>query len=265
MPSAIPKRHVLLSSALLCVLVPSIAGCQGSEAWPGSTAPAVAPGTTPGSYGLSDLETIDLYSGKVNFTIPVRDIGGRGAAGYRITLPLQRGWTVSAQTDPGPPSSTIYIVETQQDPDWIYGSLVDVAERPYTPGLMVMRSFNDNQTMTGCPCCIQIPVFTLTKMVYIAPDGTETEFIDQLTGGQPLAPGCNAVAQPRGTVFVAVDGSARTFVAGGTVSDFPQMQAQDVLVAGTLFFPDGTRYVFNRGEVTDIYDAKGNHTQVDGI
>ncbi|MGO4880091.1 MAG: hypothetical protein ACLP59_04625, partial [Bryobacteraceae bacterium] len=96
-----PRVTFLMHRAMGCALLCAAAGpalCQSvpgmSPAVPGSTPASVAPGTPAGSYALSDLETIDLYSGKVNFIVPIRDIASRGSAGYRMTVPVQRGWTV---------------------------------------------------------------------------------------------------------------------------------------------------------------------------
>jgi hypothetical protein len=68
------KRIVLKSQIMtaalsfLFAMVPRVAGQNATD---GTTPPAIAPGTPPGSYALSNLETIDYYNGKLNFVIPL--------------------------------------------------------------------------------------------------------------------------------------------------------------------------------------------------
>jgi hypothetical protein len=203
----------------------------------------VAPGTPAGSYALSDLETVDLYSGRVNFVIPIHSIRGRGSAGYQMAVPVQRGWTiqqvtVGTTTEPYPAS--------METPDVSYGLLPsepDLAVEPYTPGYMVARAVGETNTT----CAPATPLLigsghTLTKVVFIEPDGTETEFVDQQYGGAPqAAPGCSAQPQgqgaSRGTVFVAIDGSAKTFIAAAPVYDETWVQPKQYLIDGRCSFP----------------------------
>jgi len=236
-------------------------------ALPGSTPPSVAPGTPPGSYALSDLETIELYSGKVNFVVPIRDIQGRGSAGYRMKVAVQRGWSIEEIPVPGQNPEPFPI--SMETPDMIYANLPaepDMAIEPFQPGYMIARSV----AAPGFTCPNDSPRYyggyTLTKVVFLEPDGTETEFVDQQYGGAPQpTPNCNATptgqGYSRGTLFVAVDGSAKTFMASATVYDDTYVQPRESQISGTLFFPDGTQYQFLDG-VTGIHDPKGNDTQI---
>ena len=47
----------------------------------GTTPPSMAPGSPEGSYALSGIDKVDLYSGKVNLAIPIHAVHGRGPAG----------------------------------------------------------------------------------------------------------------------------------------------------------------------------------------
>src|SRR5262249_37327034 len=60
----------------------------------GSTPLALAPGASAGSYELSDFETINPYSGNLNFALPLIRIGGRGNAQYAIIKRIQVHWAV---------------------------------------------------------------------------------------------------------------------------------------------------------------------------
>src|SRR5579885_295181 len=66
----------------------------GQSITDGTTPPSIAPGSPAGAYALSGFDTVSLYSGKVNLLVPLRTIAGRGAAGYEMTLPIQRNWQV---------------------------------------------------------------------------------------------------------------------------------------------------------------------------
>ena len=268
--SYIRHRGLLPVAVFIAALGAQLCEGQAVPALPGSTPPSVAPGTPAGSYALSDLETIDLYSGKVNFVVPIHDIQGRGSAGYRMTVPVQRGWTIEEVPVAG--KSPEPFPMSMETPDIIYATLPsepDYAVEPYQPGYMVAR-----EVATGVPCAapnntVYYGGYTLTKVVFIEPDGTETEFVDQLYGGAPQptpSNSCNTTNQgqgaSRGTLFVAVDGSAKTFIASTTISDYTWVQPREFQIGGMLFFPDGTRYTLAGGQVTDIYDPKGNYTQI---
>src|SRR5688572_31605231 len=47
---------------------------------------AVKPGTPDGSYALTDIDTVNLFSGRVNVSIPIMTRMGRGEAKADITL-----------------------------------------------------------------------------------------------------------------------------------------------------------------------------------
>src|SRR5258708_26439048 len=60
---------------------------------------ALAPGTPEGSYYLNQFESINLYSGKVNISVPVLTISGGGSAGYTLTVPVRNiSWSVQVDT-----------------------------------------------------------------------------------------------------------------------------------------------------------------------
>src|SRR6266571_2510613 len=64
----------------------------------GTTPPGIAPGAPAGSYRLSDFDNINLYSGNLNFRLPLLHAGGRGDAGYTLTLPVESHWTIDKTT-----------------------------------------------------------------------------------------------------------------------------------------------------------------------
>src|ERR1017187_7032786 len=57
------------------------------------------PGTPAGSYALSGFESVDLYSGALNFHLPLLKVGGiRGESAYPMMLTIQRVWHVDLGT-----------------------------------------------------------------------------------------------------------------------------------------------------------------------
>src|SRR6266498_4485560 len=64
-----------------------VAGAQTSPT-DGSTPLGIAPGAPAGSFALSDFENVNLYNGNLNFQLPLLRVGGRGGAGYTMTLKL---------------------------------------------------------------------------------------------------------------------------------------------------------------------------------
>lgn len=63
-----------------------------------------------------------------------------------------------------------------------------------------------------------IHVWTLTRLTFTAPDGTEYELRDQLTNGQPNHPICSSLN--RGRVFVTSDGTLAAFISDADVTDY---------------------------------------------
>lgn len=89
---------------------------------------------------------------------------------------------------------------------------------------MSRTSLSGQQT---CDLGFTTATSSLTRLTFIGADGSETELVDQNTGGASMgATVCNA-SQPtsRGTVFVARDGSATTFLSSAPIYDGLQYAA----------------------------------------
>ena len=79
--------------AMLLLLVSHAAPVR-ADSTDGKTPLALQPGTPAGSYALSDFDNINPYNGALNFQLPLMSIGGRGTAGYKMTLPIERKWRI---------------------------------------------------------------------------------------------------------------------------------------------------------------------------
>ncbi len=58
----------------------------------GLTPVGLQPGSPAGSYALSGMDSVNLYNGSANITIPLLNIGGRGEAGYTMAANYGARW-----------------------------------------------------------------------------------------------------------------------------------------------------------------------------
>jgi RHS repeat-associated protein len=254
---------------LILILVPSGLYAQTDSASniDGLTPEALEPGSPEGAYTLSGLDTVNLYNGSPNITIPLLKIGGRGEAGYTMVAKYDNHWDAFGFYDayqcPGPPC-------------WAFNALGwanwDYSYRPATIGVRHMGQglhpiMNNNNSAVACTNYYD----TLTRVLVGLADGTELTLVDSITGGSPksVPPTCPIQGFDRGTVFVATDGSATTFVADAHVYDSPNgspMPGDGI--SGTLYFRDGRQFHFGRTTILGlatiaidrIRDRNGNQT-----
>ena len=85
-----PSLQMLLAYPLLFWLLFSAASIVRAQtsATDGTTPTGLAPGAPAGSYSLSDIDQVNLFSGNLNFHLPLLSIGGRGGAQMKITLAI---------------------------------------------------------------------------------------------------------------------------------------------------------------------------------
>ncbi len=240
--------------ALLLAVLPQCVTAQRVGA--GTTLPGNQPGAPAGSYALSGFDTVNLYNGNLNFHLPLLQIAGRGTAGHTVMLSIEQRWNMVKLVN-----------EESLPPNFSYGANPNnwAPFRPgYGPGLLIGRAVDFQPD--GCPPPGQAfypPAYSLTRLTFIAPDGTETELRDELNQGAPITHTvCLAHPQTsRGRVFRSADGSAMTFI-----SDLDRDEIKDVNYGltvhidpyGYLFMRDGTRYRIEKGLVKWIRDRNGN-------
>ncbi len=246
------------SAAAILVLAIGVSA-YAQSATDGTTPPAIAPGSPAGSYTLSGIDTVNLYSGKVNVAIPVRTIRGRGDAAFTVTYPIQRNWTIH-QLDNS--DGSVSLVPTTD-------ILSDLSSFDFFgPGHLTLRSAAVAGA-AGLACTTTMNIVQpganntiLTRLTWAGSDGTETELVDVLNGGKdlPNSGSCsNLTGSSRGKVFVSTDGSSLTFISSTTIYDSVYLAPTSGSPPdGWLFFPDGTRYTMTAGNVTQIRDRNGN-------
>lgn len=220
-----------------------IVSAHGQGSTDGSTPLGQSSGSPSGSYPLSDFDTVNLYNGTLNVSLPLLKIGGRGGARYPMTLHMEQKWTVYKHLEPG--VGAFYYADAGW---WSEGN---GGWRLFEAGKVAIRSARREQP-TG------FPVETLTRITFSAPDGTEYELRDQATNGQPVSP------QPgefnRGKIFVTSDGSAATFISDWDILDDPTLGQgfYDDQPDGYLMLKDGTRFRVDDGKITWMRDRNGN-------
>src|SRR5690349_13660712 len=153
---------------LICALTLALA-CGGTAkaqqyATDGTTPLGLSPGALAGSYPLSNFDNVNLFNGSLNFSIPLVKVGGRGSAGYPITLRIDQKWLVDKEPSDGSPSINYYYAQ----PGW----WTDFGWAPvYSMGRMEMRQGGSRNfvLVSGCGYVHQQ---TLTRLTFTAPDGT---------------------------------------------------------------------------------------------
>ena len=282
-----PRRSsaaALLLVSFLLAAAPAAEGQLVTSIFDGATPPEVQAGAPAGSFALSDFESVNLYSGKVNFALPLLRIGGRGEAGYTMTLRIERSWGFDTQfvcgttnCAPEAPRHSALPMETtvSYDPG-------------YSPGVLTMRTGintvagivdDSNQTSSNCHENDVMEERKLTRLTFLRPDGAEVSLRDAKYGGEPFvnqnAAECRQEPSPgfsdRGREFVAADGSATVFVADEVVDEditFTEYHSELISTdpqrgpAGRLAMRNGTIYRLaggtDSGRVSWIRDRNGN-------
>jgi hypothetical protein len=102
--------------------------------------------------------------------------------------------------------------------------------------------------------------YTLTRLTFAAPDGTEYELIDQGTNGEPNGSDCSTGGFNRGKTFVTADGTSATFISNTDIHDYLADNPGNYVPEGYLMLRDGSRYhiVANSGDVDWMTDRNGN-------
>lgn len=246
-------RSLAVSALLLTLALGASAQNGDRSATDGMTPLGLAPGSPTGSYALSGFDNINLYNGNLNFRLPLLQVGGRGGAQMAMMLAINnKSWRVK-HTYREFPNNTIESWAPEEN-RWA------TASAGYGPGYLKGR-----QTGAGtwtCAFFTKLYTHTMTRLTFVAPDGTEYELRDKSTNGQPLAVNaCQEDGSFRGTEFVSADGSSITFVADASIRDYnkPTNFGRTITPSGFLMMRDGTRYrIDNKGRVSWIRDRNGN-------
>jgi RHS repeat-associated protein len=247
-------------AAILMLLFPGTALWAQQSITDGITPPSIAPGAPAGSYSLSNFDNVNLFNGHLNFRLPLLAPSGRGEARATVMLPIERNWRVTAHYIYSPPTcngqdpssfSNPNCYGYEPSPNWWNPFPILYAESS-----LVSRGAGN----TPLAQCSNGPVYqySLTRLTFTAPDSTESELLDHLTGGAwRVNNSCVPAAYPRGQWFSSSGGSAATFYAdpGGI---YEGTSGSPTGASGYLFGRDGSRYRSDGGNITSWRDRNGN-------
>ncbi len=259
---------VLITAAVLLLITPTVNFSQtvSSYSTDSNTPASLATGAPAGSYSISDIENVSLFSGNLNVTLPLIKIGGRGSAGYTISLPFEHRWRIQDAYYPsgtysgGPPPASAYAHHYYPEANWW------TEGAGFGPG--IMRSRRNSTFIGDCPGNSSTTYGggqILTQLTFSGPNGTELNFFDRQTGGTPAvytaAHGCNVTPAGayRGNIWVTGDGSNVVFVADANFVESPGTYVPSIgYPSGDMYFSDGTHYRIDSGKVSYINDRNGN-------
>lgn len=270
-----------LLSCLAAVLLTSPVGAQTvtTTGVDGYLPAEIAPGSPASSYALSNIFTLNYFTGNLHVNIPFLTVSGRGQAHVPIGLSIDSARYI--QDNYGP--NYCY----QQGPPTMchsYGVLpvglptVNVSPSPsigtgltgvyYGRGLLQI-TYSDN-VKKG----VVASAYAVTRVTFYSPDGTSTELVDTNYFGSPVLTTCNWTGSDwssgcqqmanRGTTFVSHDGSHIRFVCNTDIHDAVNFGSITSYVPdGTVYFSDGESYaVSNGGQVGTVEDSNGNVVSV---
>ncbi|MGQ0762587.1 MAG: PA14 domain-containing protein, partial [Acidobacteriota bacterium] len=250
-------RKMLGSAVVLLVLAGQV--IAQTSATDTRTPAGLTPGSPSGTYALSEFDNVNLYTGGLSFHVPLLKVGGRGGASYTMTLPIEQVWRVNHDYQ---------FAQHWPNHNWWTGL------RPgYGPGVLQGRQTHEGCGDGGPWPGGEVQTGSMTTLTFTAPDGTEYELRDELTGGNRLVSTCccyyqqHANGASRGTVFKTFDGSAATFISDTTIYDWSggiESGPHMIYPSGHLILRDGTRYRIESGQVIWIRDRNGNKLTFQG-
>lgn len=161
-PHSLPVQRIL-PTILSLLLLACVANAQRDT--DGSTPLGMSRGTPAGSYTLGGFDNVNLFNGHLNFGIPLLSMSGRGAVGYKMTLPLEQTWTIFKQTN-----EITHNVTYHPEANWWTG-----LKPGYGAGVMLARKGGRGSVPCGQPSGLYRYSQTLTRVTFTAGDGTEFE------------------------------------------------------------------------------------------
>ena len=240
----------------------------------GTVPPTLAPGGPIGSYLNSDIEQVSVLNGKLNVTVPLLAVGGRGEAGYTITVPVhQPTWSVRVDTfsNDAHCDSTLCHYQFTSDPELVFSD--PEYQSGFGPGRILVKHAADG--MSACTDSSASPTThyalrdAISYIVFVSPDGTEHALYDGPNGldHETFSDSTTcavALGKDRGRVFKSRDGSGMTYIIDAKQSVVVDYHSPDYQYGattapdGTLYMKNGVHYVQAAGQIKRIIDRNGN-------
>lgn len=226
--------------------------------------PGTATGRPLGSVSVSEIDSINYFSGRPNITIPITVLNGRGSASVPINISLdQNFWRQTIWTD----SYENIHYEPIRGESAQYPSVWGETRGPLMKRVSTYWNAWDAEVCNPNPPKAQR---TLTFLQFIDWNGTTYELRDTAHAGrinELTNCGGNGSYQNRGTVFTSSDGNGATFVSDTTIYDVTTVWDYPVndWPTGYLYLRDGTVYRFEEGGIVWLRDRNGNKVTRDGL
>lgn len=260
---SLAPAFILLGLAAAPALAQSSSGTSYTD---NATPPGVAKGAHPlGSYGGGQFDNVSYFNGNVSMTFSLAQLAGRAGMGAGVLLSYN-----SKTWRPLDLSSGVY--DPQAQPivvpvwdEWDRNNGIAPGWR-ITAGHMYARHAGWYPE-TSNPSC-EYWTKTLTRLYFVAPDGTEYEFRDRMHNGEPQLNGdCGSAYVERGREWYTADGTAASFVSDTSIWDFGTYveQQTETVVSGTVFLRDGTQFGISGGKLLWQRDRNGNRTTFEYI
>jgi RHS repeat-associated protein len=239
------------------LLVASAAMAQTTSVTDQGTPAALAKGAHPlGSYGGSELDTVNLFNGGLSIRLPLAGKDGRGGLGASVLLSANsKFWRTEGVPDGS--GGTVYSATWQ---NW------ETYQPELTPGwqlsagrMTARKSGTGSNTVMCGGQSKTIYLTSLTTLTFTAPDGTSYSFRDDLLDGHFATVNTSCQPTSRGTVWYTTDGTSATFVSDTVIDDNPFVSDTYVYpVSGYVYLRDGMRFRIDVGLVTWMEDRNGN-------
>lgn len=154
----------------------------------GTTPVPLTPGSPAGAYALSGFENINYYTGHLNVSLPLLELGGRGEVRFRMMAAIDAPkWTIETATrvqDRNGTGAFEYQHTTSAAVEkW------QTYQAGYGPGILVLKRVGEAEN----PCATSDPRYhrTFSYLVFLQPDGSELSLYDRISGGQPAVFDCS--------------------------------------------------------------------------
>jgi|GEM_PF-1768093 len=212
-----------------------------------STITARTPGTPAGSYQLGDADAVNLFTGNLNYHLPLLEVGGRGEA--RASL----GIVIEGQIH-------YREVPLQYPEGYLQHQYTYRAPNPLAFVGSVMFDYSSEELNE--PCGFLGTGFNWTTfratMTFVEPDGTEHSLRDTNFNGNVIT-SCGPTGQNLGTVFQSTSGDFITFVSDANMyTSCYNMSGCTNSVDGYLYFRNGTKSRVVGGRILWTRDRNGN-------
>lgn len=241
-----------------------------------------AAGFATGAYPTDGFANVNEFSGRLNLMLPLSTVGGRGDVRIPLNLRIEADNLIVRHFDfTNPPFGGI------QYHQYSIGraGYTDVKKPIFNTGTIIARRSGDlkyNTVYVGDPPgpVVTRICMTLSRVTFLAPDGSEVELRDRLTNGTKngwnYSLGDNSTPLNRGRVFDSKDGSLTTFVSDTDVVDPTCSELAGTVypeyLSGTLYLANGVTYRIQRTQIqnqittnTTITDRNGNKTVINRV